>query len=134
MARGRLGDRFEPALDAAVEGVVIAALVMRLMRLSDDPGRCGAKHPEPAAAVASAIGHVGIDAEIAPGCGKTLPIGKASLLQQSPHFRRTHKGKAVAPDCISERSEQACHREILESRGHKTASATTRSASGVTPT
>src|SRR5580700_648823 len=114
MMRDRLADRFEPPLDAAIERVVVAALVVRLTRLPGDPRRCGPKHPEPAAAVASAVGHVGVDPEIAPTRGETLPIGKASLFQQPPHFRRTDEGKAVALDCLSERSERVRHREILE--------------------
>src|SRR5260370_14447305 len=117
MARGRVGDRFEPALDAAIERVIVAALVVRLMRLPGDPGWRGAKDPEPATAVAAAIGHVGVDPKIAPGRGKTLPIGKASLFQQPPHFRRTHKGKAVTLDCLSKRGEQFCHWRILEPAG-----------------
>ena len=131
VARNRVGDRFEPALDAAIERVVVAALIVRLTRLPGDPGRCGAKNPEPAAAVASAIGHVGVDTEMAPGRGKILPIGKAGFLQQQPHFRRAHESKAVAPYCVGDRSERVCHREFSR---HKTASATTLSASGVAPT
>src|SRR5437764_15099962 len=104
---------------------------MRLTGLRDDPGRPGRKHPEPAAAVASAIGHVGIDAEITPARGKTLPIGQASLFQQPPHFRRTHEGKAVALDEVSERSKRVGQREFS---GHKMASATARNAYGVAST
>src|ERR1700730_6272981 len=112
--RDRLADRFETALDAAIQRVVVAALIVRLMRLPGDPSRRGAKDPEPAAAIASTIGHVGVDPEITPTRGETLPIGKARLLQQSPHFWLAHEGKAVALHCPSERSERVRHWESLE--------------------
>src|SRR5690348_6275638 len=109
VAADRIGDRFEPALEAAIERVVVPALVVRLVRLAGNPRRGGAKYAEPPAPVASAVSHVGIDAEVVPTGGKTLPIGEPSLLQQPPHFRRAHKGKAVALDLVSERSEQFYH-------------------------
>src|SRR5438477_488910 len=74
MRTDRVGDRFEPAFEAAVQRVVVAALVMRLMRLADDLGAGGAKRGKTAAAVAPAIGHVGIDAEIAPAPREAVPI------------------------------------------------------------
>ena len=74
MRTDRVGDRLEPAFEAAVQRVVVAALVMRLMRLADDLRAGGAKRGKAAAAVAPAIGHVGIDAEIAPAPREAVPI------------------------------------------------------------
>ena len=74
MRTDRVGDRLEPAFEAAVQRVVVAALVMRLMRLTDDLRAGGAKRGKAAAAVAPAIGHVGIDAEIAPAPREAVPI------------------------------------------------------------
>src|SRR4029077_16150799 len=61
-----LGYRFEPALESAIDRVVVAALVMRLVRLPRDPLGAGAETGEAAAAVTPAIGHVAIDSEIVP--------------------------------------------------------------------
>src|SRR5262249_664866 len=109
VASDRLGNRLEPALDAAIERVVVPALVVRLMRLSRNPGWRGAKDSEPASPIAPALGHLGIDPKIVPTVGKAFPIGEAGLLQQPPHFRRAREGEAVTVDYVSERSEQFCH-------------------------
>src|SRR5438552_14795806 len=114
VAADRVGDRLEPALETAIERVVVPALVVRLMRLAGNPHRGGAKDAEPAAPVTSAVGHIGIDTEIVPTGGKTLPVGEAGLLQRPPHFRRAHKGEAVALDLVSERSEQFYHWSLPE--------------------
>src|SRR4051794_23266998 len=106
MVRDCLGNRLEPALEPAIERVVIAALVMRLMRLPDDSGWSGAKDPEPAAAVTPAIRHVGIETEVVPACGKIIPIGEAGFVEQPPHFRRANKSEAVSTHCVSNRRKQ----------------------------
>src|SRR5215469_10646648 len=64
------GNRFEPALDPAVQRVVVAALVMRLMRLAQKAGRRRAVAGKTAAPIAAAIGHVGVDTEIVPARGE----------------------------------------------------------------
>src|SRR6202035_3119013 len=56
VAGDRVAHRLEPALEAAIERVVVPALIVRLMRLANDSGRCGPKGGEAAAAVATAIG------------------------------------------------------------------------------
>src|SRR5262249_25578707 len=66
MCADGLGHGVKPAVDPAIDRVVIAALVMGLVRLSDNRLGAGAETGKTAAAVAPAIGHVGIDAEIVP--------------------------------------------------------------------
>ena len=78
----RVGHRLEPALDAAVQRVVVAALVMRLVRLAHDPRRRWRGSGEAAAAVAPAIGHEHVDAEIVPARGKRPPVAQPGRLQQ----------------------------------------------------
>ncbi len=56
----------EPARDAAVQRVVVAALVVRLVRLALDPVGRGAEGGVAALPVAAAIGHVGVQPEIVP--------------------------------------------------------------------
>ena len=78
----------EPAFQAAIEGVVVAALVMRLVCLSAYACCTGGEHGMPPAAVAAAIGHVGVHAEIVPARSKGVPIQEACVLQKALHQRR----------------------------------------------
>src|SRR6185437_16973566 len=103
----------EPPLDAAIERVVVAALVMRLVRLAHDRLGRRAKRRETAPAIAPAIGHKGVDAKVVPARGKAVPIGEAVLLEEFPHRRRAQKRKAVAPDRLGEGAELVGHHTIL---------------------
>src|SRR5260370_42570385 len=98
MRADRLADRLEPAFDAAIERVVVAALVMRLMRLAGDLGTAGAERGKAAAAIAPAIGHEGIDAEIVPAAGERIPIAQPGRLQYAAHLRCMRIGEAAAGD------------------------------------
>ncbi len=70
-------DRFEPALDAAMQDVVVQALVVRLVRAARDRAlRARAIDREAAAAVAAAIGHVGVGLKIVPAVGENGPVGQ----------------------------------------------------------
>ncbi len=64
-------ERLEPALDAAIQRVVVAALVVRL---SAACARCcradDRERAETPTAVAAAVGHVGVDAQVVPARGK----------------------------------------------------------------
>ena len=71
---------------------------MRLMRLAHDPHRGRAQSGKAAAAIAPAIGHISIDAEIIPAGGKGFPIAQIGFAQQGAHLRRPDKGKAVLFD------------------------------------
>src|SRR5712692_8457194 len=95
MDADRFADRLEPALDAAIELVVVAALVMRLMRLAQDPRRACAEAGEAAAAIAPALGNVGVDAEIVPAPGKAGPIAEPGSLEHRAHFGRAHQGETI---------------------------------------
>ena len=110
MRPDRLGDRLEPALDAAMQRVVIAALVMRLVRLARNALRARAKRGEAAAAIAPAIGHVGVEAEIVPTARETVPIAQPRLSQHAAHFRRVHIGKACAGNGLCDVGEPIGHR------------------------
>ena len=123
-----IGNRLEPALDAAVERVVVAALIMRLMRLAHDPHRRRAQSGKAAAAITPAIGHVGVDAQIVPAGGERLPVAQIALAHQRAHLRRPDKGKAVLLDRVGKLPQRLAHHP-----SHKTASAITRNAAASAP-
>src|SRR5258707_11055380 len=79
MRAARLRDRVEPALDPAIDRVVVAALVVRLVRLPEHPFGAGAKTRKAAAAGTPAIGHVGIDPQIVPALRKNIPNPETGL-------------------------------------------------------
>src|SRR4030088_1961623 len=105
MRADRFGNRLEPALDAAIQRVVVAALVMRLMRLAGDLGPAGAERGKAAAAIAPAIGHEGIDAEIVPAARERIPTAHPGWLQHIAHLGRARKGEAVARDGLCDLGE-----------------------------
>src|SRR5712691_8609521 len=105
MRADRLRYRVEPALDPAIDRVVVAALVMRLVRLSDDPLGARAKTGETATAVTPAIGHVGIDPEILPALRKAIPIREPGFFQHRAHLRFAHEGKPLTGDGLGDGDE-----------------------------
>ena len=62
MACDGVGHRLEPAFDAAVERVVVAALVVGLMRLARDALLRKGEIGEATLPVAAAVGHVEVGA------------------------------------------------------------------------
>jgi len=95
-------DRLEPALDAAVQRVVVAALIVRLGGLARHAVGADGKHRVAALTVAAAVGHVGVRAQIVPARGECRPAGQAAgLLQQRAHAGRLDEGVAVGPDEVS---------------------------------
>ena len=72
--RRRVQHRLEPARDAAIQRVVVPALIMRLVRLAPDPVRARLERRMPALPVAAAIGHVGVEPEIVPAARERVPI------------------------------------------------------------
>src|SRR5215472_8301321 len=114
VSRYGIGHRLEPALDAAVERVVIAALIMRLARLADDPAGAGAENAKPAAAVAPAISHIGVDAQIVPAGGKAFPVAQPGFVQYPLHLRSSDKGDAAISDRTRDRGQQLVHRPVLD--------------------
>src|SRR6266436_4943544 len=109
MRAARLRDRVEPALDPAIDWVVVAALVVRLVRLPEHPLGAGAKTRKAAAAVAPAIGHVGIDPEIVPASRKTIPIRETGFFQDRAHLRLAHERKALTGDGLGDGGEPIGH-------------------------
>src|SRR5690348_16178636 len=95
-----LGYRLEPALDPAIDRVVIAALIVRLMRFARDRLGSGAEARETPAAIATAIGHVRIDAEIVPARRKAVPVAQPGRVEQRAHFRSADKSVPVAADSL----------------------------------
>src|SRR5262249_44282141 len=73
-----------------------------------------AKGGETAAAVASAIGHIGVDAEIVPAGGKAAPIAQPGGLQQRVHLRCPDKGKAATADRLGDYGAGFGHQRILD--------------------
>ena len=97
-----VGDRLEPALDAAVQMVVVERLVVRLVRSAHDRALAsGQPHAEAPAPVAAAIGHVGVDVEIVPALGEGRPVGQgAEAGQRSAHVRGFDEGIAGAGNAL----------------------------------
>ncbi len=110
MRADRVGDRLEPAFDPAIQRVVVAALVMRLMRFARDRLPRGAKTGKAAAAIAPAIGHVHIDAEIVPTRRETVPIAQPGRFEQRAHFRGADERIPVAADGFGDGGEVIGHR------------------------
>ena len=58
---------------------------------------------DPAAAVAAAVGHVGVDLEIVPALGEGRPIGQgAEAAERVAHVRRLDKGIARASNAVAD--------------------------------
>jgi hypothetical protein len=73
----RFGDRGEPARNPAIQLVVVERLVVRLMQLPADRAvRGGGEDRVAATAVTASVGHVGVEVELVPGCGKLTPVGQ----------------------------------------------------------
>src|SRR5262249_24805147 len=93
----------EPALDAAEERVVFLPLIVRLMRLPGDGAV--ARHLEDrvaAAAIASAVGEIGIFFERVPARRERRPGSeRADALERAPHVRANHERIAGVPEGIA---------------------------------
>lgn len=72
----------KPALDAAIEQVVIPALVMGLVFLAGDGVARDGEGRITAAAVTAAIRHVAVKTQMVPALGKSLPVRQAFMLKQ----------------------------------------------------
>ena len=97
-----VGDGCEPALDPAIEQVVVAALVVRLVRLARDAAishRKGGMTPPP---VAAAVGHVAIQAKIVPARANSRHAAGASGMpcrrSAGAHLRCTQQREAVTSE------------------------------------
>src|SRR5260221_10091249 len=67
--------RLEPALDAAMERVVIEGLVMRPMRLSYDRAiRCGRVDGMASLTISALVGHVRVELQVVPTRGEVIPV------------------------------------------------------------
>ncbi len=89
---------FKPALDAAIERVVVAALIVRLMRLTFDAAISGHhKYGMSTTAIASAIGHISVVRHVAPAGSKGIPIAETALcFKQGLQSCGAQKGVTVA--------------------------------------
>ena len=105
-------DRREPALDAAVQRIVIAALIMRLVRLSRDAVARGREGGVAATAVAPAVRHIGVEAEIVPAFREAVPIGESRLAERAPHRLGLGESEAVALKRLGDRLKNVVHRRI----------------------
>ena len=99
-----VGDRLEPALDAAVQMVVVEGLVVRLVRPAQDRAlAAGQPHAEAAATVTAAIGHVGVDLEIVPAFGEGRPVGQgAEAAERIAHVRGFDEGIARPGNAVAD--------------------------------
>ena len=86
-----LAHRSEPTFDSAVEWVVVPALIVRLVRLADDAFGGNGEGHEAAAAIATAVGHVCVEAEIVPARGEGWSFGKRRGCQQRAKLVRRRK-------------------------------------------
>jgi hypothetical protein len=66
----RLAHRPESTLDSAIERVVVPALIVRLVRLADDTFGRNGEGRETSAAIAPAVGHICVEAELVPLAAK----------------------------------------------------------------
>lgn len=81
----RLADRLEPAGDAAIERIIIPALVMRLVGFPLDCAAADREGGETAAAIAAAIGHIAVEPEVIPTIRETGPIPHSTGFQDGAH-------------------------------------------------
>src|ERR1700761_820341 len=109
MFADRIADGLEPALHAAIQRIVVAALVMRLVGLAEDASPAGTITGEATAPITTAIRHVGVNAEIIPTLGETGPIAQTGCFKDVLHFGRPHKGKAGAVDLPADQREGIVH-------------------------
>ena len=86
MVRDGVPHRFEPARDAAVQRIEVAALIVRLVGLAPDRPGPDRERRESAFAVASAIGHVAVGPEVVPAGLEAAPILEPVTLQQRPRI------------------------------------------------
>lgn len=90
-------DGEEPPLDAAVQRVVVAALVVRLVRLAperDGRARARLEAREAALPVAAAVCHERVDAEVLPRRGEGRPPALLEL-EDLAHAGRAHEREAL---------------------------------------
>ncbi len=120
MSAADLGrDRREPARDAAVQRVVVEALIVRLVRLPIDRAvASGRKHGVPAAPIASPVGHVLVELEVVPAAGERIPVvERAKWLERPPHALGAHEDEAVLRQRLLQRPIRqnggGAHRMIL---------------------
>jgi hypothetical protein len=94
---GRI-DRFEPALDIALQCVVLQRLVMRLMRRQFDRTVCaGGESGMTASAEAAFCREIRIRAQLIPAFRKSEPVSEfAGCSQQWLHGVRGHEREAIA--------------------------------------
>jgi hypothetical protein len=89
--------RFEPALDVALQRVVLEALVVRLVRFAPDAAvGIGGERGMPAPPVAAAGGEIGVRRQVVPAGGERGPVGQRLRWQQVAHGIGGDEGKAVA--------------------------------------
>ena len=107
-ARSRHLDRLEPARDAAVQGVVVEALEVRLMRFAVSAAELGdRKHRVPPAPVAATVGHVAVERKIVPTRREPGPVAhRTDAVQGLAHHVAAHEGETRFCD---HRCEPVCH-------------------------
>jgi hypothetical protein len=132
------GDRLEPSGDATVQRVVIAALIVRLMRRANDAVVAGGVDRMAAAAIAAAVGHVGVDGEVVPTRGERLPVGQGTCgREEGLHRRRGHEREASPRDCGLERLDRRdpgfAHAPILRASAADPATQAAEGTSGCHP-
>jgi hypothetical protein len=71
-----LAHRSEPTLDSAMERVVVPALIVRLVGLTNDTFGRNGEGREVSAAITPAVGHMCVEAEVFPTCGERRPFSK----------------------------------------------------------
>src|SRR5579859_3373646 len=118
-----LADRLEPAREATIERVVIAALVVRLMGLARNACRRKREGRMPAPAIAAAVGHVGIEPEVVPAVGEAGPVAEPRLAQDGRHRVGLDEGKALLLQRNADRLKKPAHAASLNSAcpGHERA-------------
>src|SRR5262245_37490111 len=88
---------------------------MRLMRFASDAVSRDVERRESAAPVATAIGHVGVDAEIVPARREGRPLADGGRRQQRAHVFRLDAGEAAATHLRCDRLEHRAQ-SVAQSR------------------
>jgi len=115
-----LGHRSEPTFDSPIERVVVPALIVRLVRFANNAiGRNG-EGREATAAVAAAVGHVCVDAEVVPARGEGWPFGKRRGRQERAKLLRGHKTEPRRSNLLDDDRNISGHRACRPPEQHET--------------
>jgi len=121
-----VGDRLEPARDTAVERVVLAILIVRLVGLAPDcAGGGDGEHRVTAAPIAATVCRVAIELEVRPARGERRPVREGAVpFEHRARAVRVNEREAALGEAVV--GEEGAHDENAVLGGHANASGFTR--------